>query len=187
MIAHLDSNISDLSGTLRSSLHKSTSLGCNYDVHDRQHSLEQKMKEMSEELAVVLQDRDALISLSNRLRVDLQRKTDCQCQLRCSNPESPQKIDGVLLDFFENDELNDYSEIKPYCQQATLNNDKFYQKTFMSGKSSERITQSQKESLERIQRSKYIENLKLNPKKLIKVRNWNVNWDESDEEAIQTG
>jgi hypothetical protein len=91
MIAHLDSKISELSGTLRSSLHKSTSLECKHDVHERQRSLEQILKEMSEELAVLMQDRDALISLSNRLRVDLQRKTDCQCQLRCSNPESPRK------------------------------------------------------------------------------------------------
>jgi hypothetical protein len=183
MVAHLDGNISDLSGTLRSSLPKSTFLGCNCVFQERQYILEQKLQDMSEELDVVLQERDALISLSNRLRVNLQRKSDCQCQLRCISPEVSHRVDSRSMDYLVHDGvLLDSSELKLCCQQATLNhNDKSQQRTTsMPGKSSERVTQSQKDSLERIQRQKYnIENMKAHSVRNLGVRNWNVQCDGS--------
>lgn len=181
MVAHLDGNISDLSGALRSSLPKSTFSGCNRVSQERQYILEQKLQDMSEELDVVLQERDALISLSNRLRVNLRRKSDCQCQLRCISPEVSHRVDNRSMDYLVHDGLLlDSSELKLCCQQATLNyNDRSQQRISMPGKSSERVTQSQKDSLERIQRQKYnIENIQANSVRNFGVRNWNVQCDE---------
>lgn len=181
MVAHLEGNISDLSGTLRSSLPRSSLLGCTCVSQDRQHALEQKIQDMSEELDVVLHERDALISLSNQLRANLQRKSNCQCQLRCISPEVPQRDACRSANFPAHDELFfDSSELKLCCQQATLNNnDKYQQRTSMPGRSSERVTQSQKDSLERIQRQKYSsENNKIDNLKNLPVRNWNVQCDD---------
>lgn len=181
MVVHLEGNISDLSGKLRSSLPRSSLLGCNCVSHERQHVLEQKLQDMSEELDIVLHERDDLISLSNQLRVYLQRKSDCQCQLRCISPEVPQRDACRSTDFLAHDGLLfDSSELKLCCQQATLNsNDKHQQRTSMPGKSSERVTQSQKDSLERIQRQNYnSENMKKDSLKNLPVRNWNVQCDD---------
>lgn len=132
--------------------------------------MEQNLEEVKEELVGVLQDRESLLALSNRLRVDLQRKWNWQP----SYPDDQKKNDGIILEISDNNALiGDCSGIRPLCQPAPLNIEKWQQNASLAGKSSDRVTQSQKASRERMQRRQW-ENMKYGPNDIATVRNWNL-------------
>ena len=186
MITKLDNNVLDLSAVQRCWLQKTTSsfsTVTHSDVAGKQDNyLEQKLEEITEELKAVLLDRDTLLGLSNRLRADLQRALRWH---RCINvARTPEKENELLFESYKDDGKLDWIEMRPSCQSAALLNDQLQHKTLLPAKTSDRTTQSQKKSLERIQKRRETENLRQTAKNIAKVRNWNVRCGEWDYDGI---